>query len=240
MRNPNRLPSSLLPITLLATLCTGCTILTPGKWPAGSRQIILTFDDGPSTHISEELLDVLSSHAVPASFCYIGKNIDLAPQIARRTLDDGHEVVFHSYSHTSGALLSRKQLLAEFDQFQNALNRAADRPVSITRYRPPLGINTPPVLAANKALQLQEAYLTFFVNDASTEPDSADQLMQKIKRRLIKNEGGAIVLHEMRYKANQDPYAVEKSWLPDAVDDLIIWAKANGFTFTTYAAAPNP
>lgn len=65
--------------TFLVTILSGCTILEPYKWPSGSREIILTFDDGPSRKVSKELLDVLKKHEVKAMRIqtvseYLGEN----------------------------------------------------------------------------------------------------------------------------------------------------------------------
>jgi peptidoglycan/xylan/chitin deacetylase (PgdA/CDA1 family) len=221
-------------VLIIVVNYTGCTIIEGSKWPGESNTIILTFDDGPSTEVSDALLDVLDKHHIHASFSYIGKNIEKAPSIAKRAVDSGHEVIFHTHSHTVDVLMSKDRVLDEFEQYQNALDDAVGQQTNIRLIRPPLGLKTPAMMSANKQLQLEEAYITFFVNDAKTGPENYDKVMEKIKKRLIKKGGGAIVLHEMRYKADRDPYEISKSWLPEAVDELIIWARQAGFDFAQY------
>ena len=222
-------------ILAFAALSTGCTILQQRQWPAGSGEIVLTFDDGPSAVTSSQLLDVLKRHEVPAVFCYIGKNIEAHPDIVSRAAREGHMIACHTYSHTADTLLSHEKLHAETDRFLELIAALPGDPKpAITHFRPPLGLKTPAVRKEVEKRGFDYAHLTLFINDAKAEPGDADGLLSKVKARIRKYNGGAIVLHEMRYKADQDPYAVDKSWLPAAVDDLIAWARANGYRFSLY------
>jgi hypothetical protein len=81
--------------------------------------------------------------------------------------------------------------------------------------------------------KLDIAYLNFFVNDASTTGRSYERKIKRIKSLIIKNRGGAIVFHEMRFQNGID-MRIDKSWLASVVDDLIGWAIVNRFEFTIY------
>ncbi|MEM9025850.1 MAG: hypothetical protein AAGB06_02825, partial [Verrucomicrobiota bacterium] len=105
---------------------------------------------------------------------------------------------------------------------------------ALTHFRPPLGIKTPAVKKMVKEFDLEYAYITLFVVDAGAGPEDAERVMEKIKGKVLKYNGGAFVLHEMRYKADSDKYAVNKSWLPGAVEKFIHWAKSEGYEFTLY------
>ncbi|MEM9444849.1 MAG: polysaccharide deacetylase family protein [Verrucomicrobiota bacterium] len=208
------------------------TILEPKHWPAGEGKIILTFDDGPNPNISisNQLLDVLKSHQIPATFCYIGRNIKKHPAIVKRAIDENHSVAYHTYSHTPWPLLSKKRLLHETDKTQKlfkTITKAHNKSPKL--FRPPWGIVTPAVKHLLKELSLDTAYLTFFISEAWSDPASGKQKMDQIKKRLLKNKGGAIVLHE-----NCHSVSIDKSWLPDAVENLILWAKEHQLTFTSY------
>ena len=81
---------------------------------------------------------------------------------------------------------------------------------------------------------MKYAYVTTFVYDAAVGPEKSGRVVQELKGRIKAQNGSAIVLHEMRFKANQDPYQIDRSWLPEAVDDFISWANANGFEFVLF------
>ena len=221
--------------TFLVAILSGCTILEPNKWPSGSREIVLTFDDGPSPKVSNELLDVLKKHKVKATFCLIGKNIENEPDVAKRIVAEGHDIAMHTFDHTTATLLSGNRLTRENNAWTELVQREGIIDSDdVFLFRPPCGIITPSVLQARREGKFQFAYLTFFVNDAATEGDTAASVMLKIKERLVKHDGGAIVLHEMRYRYGSNNSLIDKSWLPGAVDDLIIWAEENGFRFSKY------
>ena len=104
-------------------------------------------------------------------------------------------------------------------------------------FRPPLGVKSPAVRRYMKVegKNLEYAHVSFFHNDTKvSDAESGKVLMDKIKSELLEKQGGALVLHEMRFKANSDQSQYTKDWLPAALDELIIWAKAEGFAFSTY------
>ncbi|MGF1451828.1 MAG: polysaccharide deacetylase family protein [Opitutales bacterium] len=232
----------LSPILRLRILClilstlagSGCTVLEPQVYPRNSGNIILTFDDGPSANGSPALLDVLAAHEVPATFCYIGKGVAENPEIAARALAEGHAIANHSYFHELETLADANHLADEVEQFNALIADISDGAYAVERFRPPLGIITPGVAEVIEAHGLGYAYVTFFINDAWTGPDGAEAFIAELKGKLLEHGGGAIVIHEKRHPLDPDAEEVDKSWVPGAVDELIGWAKAEGFTFVHY------
>lgn len=62
------------------------------------KQVYLTFDDGPSKYTSE-LLDLLKSYNVKATFFVIGKTDKHSLDMYKRIVEEGHSLGIHSYSH---------------------------------------------------------------------------------------------------------------------------------------------
>ena len=222
-------------ISLMTMLLSGCTILRPDAYPKKEKKIILTFDDGPAPDVSEPLLDVLDKRGVRAAFCYIGQNIEEHPETVTRAIDSGHMIILHSYDHALKSLASKKALLEETKACIQLINSLPSQTSpNLEYFRPPLGIKTPAVNATMEAFDLKEAYVTLFIYDASTGPDGAPDLMEKLRLEVSRNKGGAIVLHEMRYQSKHDKQAVDKTWLPTEVDAFIEWAHTEGYTFTLF------
>lgn len=225
-------------VALSLPMFTGCTIIEPSAWPAGTRQIVLTFDDGPvpDSEISHQILDVIERHEVPATFCYVGVNIERHPGAVRRAWEAGHELAVHTYSHTPGTLISGSKLEAEIDATLEAMRQATGDPSLQTRvFRPPWGLLTPAVRSVLGQRNLQTAHITFFAFDAHSGPDKADRVMRDIRRGIEKYEGGAIVLHEMAYFHHARRMAhPDKSWLPEALETFIAWARQEGYQFVSY------
>ncbi|HES75418.1 MAG TPA: hypothetical protein ENO09_00255 [bacterium] len=222
-------------LNIISSILSGCTILEPDQWPQGSGEIILTFDDGPSEKISTQLLDVLYKHHVPAVFCYIGKNVSDYPEVANRAIEDGHSIAIHTCSHSIQSLISNNTLDKETDEFIKLIKSLpSGSNADLKLFRPPLGLKTPAIRRLVNNRYFDYAYLTFFINDAYSKPDDAAQIIHKIKCKIKEHDGAAIVFHELRYMDGRDRYEIDKSWLPEAVDELITWAKSEGYVFSTY------
>ncbi len=220
-------------MTFSALLRAG-TILQPERWPARSGKIILTFDDGPNGDgVSEALLDVLQTQKVPAAFCLIGESVRAFPHIAKRIHLEGHDIVNHTHSHRR-SLFNAAALDLEILRADRAMASALSCPGYRTKYfRPPYGLITPAIHFSPQARSRARAYLTFYVDDAAAESTDAERLMQTIRRRLRRLNGGAIVLHEVRHSPTRS-HAPDKSWLPSAVEELIVWARDRRMSFTKY------
>ena len=82
---------------LLATALPRRVFLTSG--PATSREVCLTFDDGPHPEFTPALLDFLKSRMVRATFFVVGRQAEQYPELVRRMASEGHVIDNHSYAH---------------------------------------------------------------------------------------------------------------------------------------------
>ncbi|WP_315114768.1 polysaccharide deacetylase family protein [uncultured Clostridium sp.] len=64
-----------------------------------NKPVYLTFDDGPTYVVTNNLLDVLKDHDVKATFFVVGKEIEGKEDILKRIYDEGHSIGLHTYSH---------------------------------------------------------------------------------------------------------------------------------------------
>ncbi|GHV71500.1 hypothetical protein AGMMS49928_23550 [Spirochaetia bacterium] len=86
-------------------------------YPAPTKYIAISFDDGPSGAKTLELLEILKEQKVKASFFLIGQNIRNNKASAQAIFNDGHELCNHSdgYDGLGGATAAdtiRTSLLA--------------------------------------------------------------------------------------------------------------------------------
>ncbi|MCX4960211.1 polysaccharide deacetylase family protein [Streptomyces virginiae] len=65
-----------------------------------ARTLALTFDDGPDPVWTPKILDVLRRNDVPATFFTVGTRVAENPDLARRIVDEGHQIGLHSFTHT--------------------------------------------------------------------------------------------------------------------------------------------
>jgi peptidoglycan/xylan/chitin deacetylase (PgdA/CDA1 family) len=104
---------------------------------AGSGEVALTFDDGPSP-FTAQVLDVLKKNHVRATFFLCGENAERYPELVRRIRAEGHQIGNHTYSHPYLYMMSEARIASEIDRTQDVLEKITGaRP---TLFRPPFGV----------------------------------------------------------------------------------------------------
>jgi peptidoglycan/xylan/chitin deacetylase (PgdA/CDA1 family) len=64
------------------------------------KEVVITFDDGPSSKLTPRLLDTLSQYCVKATFFLVGEMVERGnASIVRREIAEGHSIGNHTYSH---------------------------------------------------------------------------------------------------------------------------------------------
>jgi len=70
------------------------------KIPIDRKKVLyLTFDDGPSNNVTNNVLDTLKENNVKATFFLIGSQIEGSEDVVKRINDEGHSIGLHTYSH---------------------------------------------------------------------------------------------------------------------------------------------
>lgn len=160
--------------------------------PPDKPQVALTFDDGPDPETTPQVLDVLSQHGAHATFFVIGERAQRHPELIKRIVAAGHQVENHSHRHSwATAFGPTPKLVHELGLAQTAiLDAAGKRP---RFFRAPIGILSPPVVAAAQTLGLTIVGWTAKARDgwASTSVDAAC-------RRLVRalRPGAILLLHD--------------------------------------------
>src|SRR5436190_21129339 len=105
--------------------------------PRGSKQIALTYDDGPNDPHTLRLLEVLAKHNVCATFFLIGRYVEQRSDIARAVVQAGHCVGNHTFTHPLLIFKSNSELREELTRCRNALQHAVGEHSHL--FRPPFG-----------------------------------------------------------------------------------------------------
>jgi len=102
------------------------------------RAFALTIDDGLDPATTPAILDVLAEHGAHATFFVLGESLDAYPELARRCLDEGHELANHQMTDTPAVSLEPRELA---DRMREADRRL--RTITTPRwFRPGGGIAT--------------------------------------------------------------------------------------------------
>jgi peptidoglycan/xylan/chitin deacetylase (PgdA/CDA1 family) len=75
------------------------TMQYPETLPLQDHEVVLTFDDGPLPRNSNQVLDILASQCVKATFFEIGRMAQAYPEGVRKLRDAGHSIGTHSQDH---------------------------------------------------------------------------------------------------------------------------------------------
>jgi peptidoglycan/xylan/chitin deacetylase (PgdA/CDA1 family) len=104
---------------------------------ADGRRIALTFDDGPASPSTEQILDILRDRQVSATFFVCGRNAERHPDLLRRMSAEGHTIGNHAYSHFFPYLMTSVQMAQEIDRTQQVIEEVTGRRPML--FRPPYG-----------------------------------------------------------------------------------------------------
>lgn len=91
------------------------------------REVVLTFDDGPTAGTTSKILDALAKECVKATFFLVGRNAAALPALVKREIAEGHTVAHHSFSHPGATLrrLSEKAAMDDIAKGIAAVDKAA-------------------------------------------------------------------------------------------------------------------
>ena len=88
------------------------------------HKVYLTFDDGPSIY-TNDILDILDSYNVKATFFVVGKEGTDAEEALQRIVAEGHTLGMHSYSHKYKELYeSMDSFTEDFEQIRDYIYQA--------------------------------------------------------------------------------------------------------------------
>jgi peptidoglycan/xylan/chitin deacetylase (PgdA/CDA1 family) len=75
------------------------TMQYPETLPLADHEVVLTFDDGPLPRNSNQVLEILASQCVKATFFTIGRMARSSPEGVRKLRDAGHTIGTHTQDH---------------------------------------------------------------------------------------------------------------------------------------------
>src|SRR5438046_6120414 len=145
-----------------AIVSAGYQSMAPtGQWfgkafhglPRGSKQIALTFDDGPNDPHTLSLLEILAKHNVRAMFFLIGRYVQQRPDIVREIAKQGHVIGNHTFTHPLLTLQSAARIREEIRDCGQAITDAVGEHSNL--FRPPWGGRRPGVFNLVRALGLE-------------------------------------------------------------------------------------
>ncbi|KAI9311629.1 hypothetical protein BX666DRAFT_1994007 [Dichotomocladium elegans] len=191
----------------------------------------LTFDDGPS-EFTDELLDILASYNVTATFCVMGAQVVKYPDVVKRAYEAGHQIASHTYSHPHLMGLTNEEIIYEIKATEEAIVDAIGvRPKYV---RPPFGEADLRV----KALLKSMGYRVLLWN---VDPTDYNVYMKPNVNKLIRSAfTSAATGMDTGLNPHEDPgfISLQHDLYNQSiaqVPHIIRYLKKRGFSFTTAA-----
>jgi peptidoglycan/xylan/chitin deacetylase (PgdA/CDA1 family) len=185
----------------------------------GSKQIALTFDDGPNDPHTLHLLDVLAKHNVHATFFLIGRYVRQRPDIVREIAKQGHVIGNHTFTHPLLIFQPASRIRREILQCKEAIADAVGEHSDL--FRPPWGGRRPGIFRLVRALGLEP--IMWNVTGYDWNAPSADYIEQKVSMKI--RGGDVVLLHDGCHAAS----GADRSKTVEAVDRLIANYKARAY-----------
>src|SRR5215471_6064661 len=182
-----------------AAVTAGYQSMSPtGQWyghaftglPRGSKQLALTYDDGPNDPHTFRLLEVLARHEVHATFFLIGRYVEQRPDIVRELVKAGHVLGNHTFSHPLLVFRSATEIRQQLEDCRNALANAVGEHSKL--FRPPFGGRRPAVFRIARQMGLEP--IMWDVTGYDWNAPSVEHIEGKVSRRI--NGGNVILLHD--------------------------------------------
>jgi peptidoglycan-N-acetylglucosamine deacetylase len=215
-----------------AAVAAGHQSMSPtGQWyghtftglARGSKQLALTYDDGPNDPHTQRLLEVLARHNAKATFFFIGRYAQQRPELVREIVKAGHAIGNHTFTHPLLIFKSEAEIRRELSDCQSAISDAIDQTPKL--FRPPFGGRRPAVLRIARELGLEPIMWNVPGNDWNAP--SAEVIERKISSQI--RGGNVILLHDGSHKQ----MGADRSQTIRATDRLITRYKKEEFEFVT-------
>ena len=197
-----------------------------------TKRCYLTFDDGPTTNITPQILDTLRKYNIKATFFQVGALIKANPDMARRVYEEGHLIANHSQNHEYAELYeSSEAFMTEINECYEVIKSVTDgeEPFKLVRF-PGGGFNSSadsysPVKQASKTA-LQEAGFYYcdwntLNGDAEGKTKDADELLEYLKDYSEGYDNLVVLMHD----------AAAKQTTANFLAPAIEWLISEGYTF---------
>jgi peptidoglycan-N-acetylglucosamine deacetylase len=165
--------------------------------PLKKREVVLTFDNGPSFPYTEMILQALAAECVKATFFALGAHVAADPDQIRRVALEGHTIGTRTFDHVSLAKIPLSEAKQQIDQGIDAVNVALQGDHQRTPFfRAPMLQLSP---QAERYVLSRGMNVWSMDVDAKDWRDSSDnQIVDEIMKGLEKAGRGIVVMQDIQ------------------------------------------
>jgi len=193
----------------------------------GIRNVFLTFDDGPTSNITPQILEILDRYEVKATFFILGKQAEANPEILKMIVEKGHAIGLHSYYHDYNMYKSIDLFNTDLDLCIRSLKNILGQDFSTRIYRFPGGSGGRKQIFKDriKEVNLHNVDWTALTGDSeSGEKKTTEELLDRLKESIVINgnpEDVVVLMHD----------SATKQITVDALPAVIEYFKSENFHF---------
>lgn len=212
-------------------------LIRHNNYEGNKKLVFLTFDDGPNTKISPQVLKVLKDNNAHATFFLVGKNIsEKDSYILREILKNGNSIATHSFTHDyeylyPGRVVNSDRVYQEIEKTNARLKKYLGEDFNSNVFRYPGGEMSWKNTAESNAY-LEERGIHWIdwnslVGDAekkSVRPTTTAGYVEYVDKSLNKNKNtkiAVVLLHD----------AENKQLTADSLPEVIKYFRDRGYEF---------
>ena len=202
----------------------------------GKKIAYLTFDDGPSTEVTQEILETLEYNNIKATFFVLGSNIeksDKQKELLKEMVKKGHAIGNHGYCHDYGVLYPDRianptALVNDMKKSEGILKSVLGDEFSTSVIRLPGGHMSWNTNELDSVLN-EDGYTYIDWNtlngDAESNDRTVEQLISKLKESIRNLSGNDDVLVILMHDTNA------KKTTAQSLQETIEYLKKLGYDF---------
>lgn len=158
--------------------------------PVRGKLAAMTFDDGPNTTITPQLLDELAGRGVKCTFFVVGYCAQAYPEVVSRAYEEGHQIASHTYNHYTLTTQSDGTIEREIEDTRSLLEEITGESNFMVRLPYGDGANNQRVLGYMNA-----PVILWSVDPTNGKyPISEEQLYRGILDQV--RDGSVILMHD--------------------------------------------
>ncbi|MBC2580211.1 polysaccharide deacetylase family protein [Clostridium sp. DJ247] len=197
-----------------------------------SKEVFLTFDDGPCVNNTNKILKILNENNVKATFFVVGMKGEENPEILKNLSDSGMSIGIHTYCH------DYKKMYKNLDEYLKDLQDCSNVIKKITKITPIPYIRLPGgstnLVASQSNLnsikvtlaQSGMKYVDWNVDsgDGNSHKITAEKIKENIAEQCSNKKYAVILMHDTYYN----------NCTVEALPSVIKYLKDEGFVFRTF------
>jgi peptidoglycan/xylan/chitin deacetylase (PgdA/CDA1 family) len=164
-----------------------------------SKDLFLTFDDGPVPGPTEFVLETLQRFGAGATFFCIGDNILKHPDVYQRISSDGHRSGNHTFNHLNGWRTRDEEYVENTARCQQIIDASVTETATVPAlFRPPYGRIKRTQISSLKEFRIIMWDVLTRDYDAGLPPERC------LRKSIAVTRPGSIIVFHDSYKAERN------------------------------------